>query len=175
MTHLISNFLSNHLKNIECVFQMSWIIKAKGKAHRKFFKYAEVFEKSIFCDTMFASLNCSYFGTHLSHMQMEIIFLHYLMGILIINSLHVMQNFCNTWLPKKVRWKAGSIFFHITFPSGCTWILYLYDSFPQQWYERTSFRPIPSLLHSFFHFYFMHWFSWKFSWADHSLYTLIIT
>lgn len=111
MTHLISNFLSNHLKNIECVFQRSWIIKAKEKAHRKFFRYAEVFENSIFCDTMFASLSCSYFGTHLSHMQMEIIFLHYLMGILIINSLHVMQNFCNTWLPKKVRGKAGSIFF----------------------------------------------------------------
>lgn len=63
-----------------------------GETHRKCFKYAKVFEKAIFCGTMFESLklsNCSYFGTHLAHMQMEIIFLHYLMGISIINSLHI--------------------------------------------------------------------------------------
>lgn len=93
ITLLIYNFLKNHLKSIEFVFQRSWIvtsvIKAMGKTHRKCFKYSKVFEKSIFCGAMFESLSCSYFGTCLAHRKMEIIFLNYLMGILIINSLHI--------------------------------------------------------------------------------------
>lgn len=108
------NFLSNHLENIGFVFQRSWIItsliKPMGKTQRKCFKYTKVFEKSIFCG-MFESWSCSYFGAHLVLMQMEIIFLHYLMGILITNLLHIYgKHFCNMWLPRKVRWKPGSIF-----------------------------------------------------------------